>query len=340
MADLQSFLSPQVTMIAVALLATLSIGGIIYALFEPQLSGRAAREKRMKSVSARSSVTIDATRKARDGDRRRKSVQDQLKEFEAREKKKQQRAARLTLDERIDQAGLSWSKRGFIVFSLICALVLGLVGLIASGSLIVTLGLMFVGALGVPRFYLGRRRKKRIAAFLNELPNAVDVIVRGTKAGLPLGECVQIVAAEAREPIKTEFRRIVEAQTMGITLAEAIAKLPSRMPVAEANFLAIVVMIQAQSGGSLSEALGNLSKVLRERKAMKGKIVAMSQEAKSSAAIIGSLPFLVVGVLSLTSPSYMMLLFTEPAGNIIVVGSGLWMLTGIFIMKKMIAFDF
>ncbi|QGZ36042.1 type II secretion system F family protein [Stappia indica] len=341
MADLQSFLSPQVTMVAIALLATFSIGGIIYALFEPQLSGRAAREKRMKSVSARSNAAVDATRRAvRDGDRRRKSVQDQLKEFEAREKKKQQRAARLSLDERIDQAGLSWSKRGFFGFSAICGLVLGLVGLLASGSLIVTLGLMFVGAFGVPRFYLGRRRKKRIAAFLNELPNAVDVIVRGTKAGLPLGECVQIVAAEAREPIKTEFRRIVEAQTMGITLAEAISKLPSRMPVAEANFLAIVVMIQAQSGGSLSEALGNLSKVLRERKAMKGKIVAMSQEAKSSAAIIGSLPFLVVGVLSLTSPSYMMLLFTEPVGNIIVVGSGIWMLTGILIMKKMIAFDF
>lgn len=339
MADLQAFLTPGVATIAIALLAAFSFGGILYALFEPQLSGRAAREKRMQAVASRN-ITIDAARLARDGDRRRKSVQDQLKEFEAREKKKQHRATHLSLDQRLDQAGLSWSKRGFIVFSVICALVLALAGLLLSGSLIVTGGLMFVGAFGVPRFYLARRRKKRIAAFLNELPNAVDVIVRGTKAGLPLGECIQIVAAEAREPIKSEFRRIVESQAMGITLAEAIAKLPSRMPVAEANFLAIVVMIQSQSGGSLSEALGNLSKVLRERKAMKGKIVAMSQEAKSSAAIIGSLPFLVVGVLSLTSPSYMMLLFNDPIGNVIVVGSGLWMLTGILIMKKMIAFDF
>lgn len=339
MADLQAFLTPGVTTIAVALLGAFSLGGILYALFEPQLSGRAAREKRMQAVASRS-ITIDATRLARDGDRRRKSVQDQLKEFEAREKKKQHRASHLSLDQRLDQAGLSWSKRGFIIFSVICALVFALAGILLSGSLVVTGGLTFVGAFGVPRFYLARRRKKRIAAFLNELPNAVDVIVRGTKAGLPLGECIQIVAAEAREPIKSEFRRIVESQAMGITLAEAISKLPSRMPVAEANFLAIVVMIQSQSGGSLSEALGNLSKVLRERKAMKGKIVAMSQEAKSSAAIIGSLPFLVVGVLSLTSPSYMMLLFNDPVGNIIVAGSGLWMLTGILIMKKMISFDF
>jgi tight adherence protein B len=338
-ADLQAFLTPQVTTIAVALLAAFSIGGIIYAIFEPTLSGRKAREKRMHSVSSRS-ATIDAARRAKDGDRRRKSVQDQLKEFESREKKKAQKAARLSLEERIDQAGLSWSRTTFFVFSGICAVVLILVGLFATGSLYLTAGLGFVGALGVPRFYLSRRRKKRVNAFLNELPNAVDVVVRGTKAGLPLGECIQIVSAEAREPIRTEFKRIVEAQTMGITLAEAVSKLPARMPVAEANFFAIVIMIQSQSGGSLSEALGNLSKVLRERKAMKGKIVAMSQEAKSSAAIIGSLPFLVIGALSVLSPSYMMVLFTDPAGKIIVGASVIWMMLGLFIMKKMINFDF
>ncbi|WP_417768452.1 type II secretion system F family protein [Stappia sp.] len=339
MADLQAFLTPQVTTIAVALLAAFSIGGIIYAIFEPVLSGRKAREKRMESVSSRS-VTIDAARRAKDGDRRRKSVQDQLKEFESREKKKAQKAARLSIEDRIDQAGLSWSRTTFFVFSGICAVVLMLVGLFATGSLLLTAGLAFVGVFGVPRFYLARRRKKRMNAFLNELPNAVDVVVRGTKAGLPLGECIQIVSAEAREPIRTEFKRIVEAQTMGITLAEAVSKLPARMPVAEANFFAIVIMIQSQSGGSLSEALGNLSKVLRERKAMKGKIVAMSQEAKSSAAIIGSLPFLVIGALSVLSPSYMMVLFTDPAGKIIVGASVIWMMMGLFIMKKMINFDF
>jgi tight adherence protein B len=339
MSELKDLLSPELTMLATALLAAFSIGGILYALLQPALSGEKQREKRLKTVATRA-TSYDAGRLVKDNDRRRKSVQDQLRDFEAREKKRKEKQERLSLQERIEQAGLSWTKRTFYIFSVVAGLVCVVIGLLLTSSLILTAGFGFVGFFGIPRFYLGRRKKKRIDAFLNELPNAVDVIVRGTKAGLPLAECIQIVAAEARDPIKTEFRRLIEAQTMGVTLSEAITKLPQRMPVAEANFLAIVVAIQSQAGGSLSEALGNLSKVLRERKAMKGKIQAMSQEAKSSAAIIGALPFLVVGVLSVTSPSYIMLLFTEPAGNMILIFSGLWMLTGMAIMKKMINFDF
>ncbi|WP_349359367.1 type II secretion system F family protein [Stappia sp.] len=339
MSELRAVLTPELTWLAMALLATFSIGGILYALLQPRLSGEKEREKRLKSVASRAN-TIDAVRRTRDNERRRKSMHDQLREFEEREKRKHKDAAKLSLEERFDQAGLNWSKRTFYLFSLASGFTFLILGFTVTSSLILNVGLAFVGFFGVPRFYLARRRKKRIEAFLNELPNAVDVIVRGTKAGLPLAECMQIVAAEARDPIKTEFRRIIETQQMGVTLSEAIAKLPQRMPVAEANFLAIVVAIQSQAGGSLSEALGNLSKVLRERKSMKGKIRAMSQEAKSSAAIIGSLPFLLVGVLSLISPSFIEVLFTDPAGQIILVVSGGWMLTGIFIMKKMINFDF
>ncbi|WP_425088650.1 type II secretion system F family protein [Stappia sp.] len=339
MSELKDFISPELTMLATALLAAFSIGGILYALLQPMLTGEKQRDKRLKSVSSRA-TTIDAARLLKDNDRRRKSVQDQLRDFETREKKRKDKQARLSLEERIEQAGLTWTRRTFYIFSVVSGLVVTLIGFSITSSILVNAGFAFVGFFGIPRFYLGRKKKKRIDAFLNELPNAVDVIVRGTKAGLPLAECFQIVAAEARDPIRTEFRRLIEAQTMGITLSEAIGKLPQRMPVAEANFLAIVVAIQSQAGGSMSEALGNLSKVLRERKAMKGKIQAMSQEAKSSAAIIGSLPFLVVGVLSLTSPSYIMLLVTEPAGNMILAFSGFWMLTGMAIMKKMINFDF
>ena len=124
------------------------------------------------------------------------------------------------------------------------------------------------------------------------------------------------------------------------TLGEAVNKLPERVPVPEASFFAIVVGIQQRAGGNLSETLGNLSRVLRERRKMVGKITAMSMEAKASAAIIGALPIIVMGLVYLTSPKYISLLFTDPMGNLILGASAIWMMTGIFVMKRMINFDF
>lgn len=172
------------------------------------------------------------------------------------------------------------------------------------------------------------------------MPNGVDIIVRGVKAGLPLSDCIKVVAREAREPVATEFRKITETQIMGISLAEAVGKLPERVPLAEANFFAIVVAIQQKAGGGLAEALNNLSKVLRGRKAMKRKIKALSAEAKSSAGIIGSLPFFVGGIMYLISPNYILVLFETTAGNIIIAGCLFWMFCGIMVMRAMINFDF
>ncbi len=133
-------------------------------------------------------------------------------------------------------------------------------------------------------------KKRREKKFLEGLPDAVDVIVRGIKAGLPLFDSIKVVAADAQEPVKSEFATIVETQAIGMPLGEACARLYDRMPVPEANFFGIVISIQQKAGGNLSEALGNLSKVLRDRKKMRAKIKAMSMEAKASAAIIGSMP--------------------------------------------------
>ena len=133
-------------------------------------------------------------------------------------------------------------------------------------------------------------KKRREKKFLEGLPDAIDVIVRGIKAGLPLFDSIKVVAADAQEPVKSEFAAIVETQAIGMPLGEACSRLYERMPVPEANFFGIVITIQQKAGGNLSEALGNLSKVLRDRKKMKGKIKAMSMEAKASAAIIGSMP--------------------------------------------------
>jgi tight adherence protein B len=172
------------------------------------------------------------------------------------------------------------------------------------------------------------------------LPDAVDVIIRGVKAGLPLLDSLKLIAAESREPIRSEFRAIIDTQTIGIPLGEACIKLYERIPVAEANFFGIVVYIQQRAGGNLSEALGNLSRVLRDRKKMKAKIKAMSQEAKASAAIIGSLPLVVMSLVYFTSPTYIELLWTAQLGRIMLACSAIWMFIGIMVMRKMINFDF
>jgi tight adherence protein B len=180
------------------------------------------------------------------------------------------------------------------------------------------------------------RRFKRFAA---EFPNAIDVIVRGIKAGMPLIDCLKIVASEAQDPVKTEFKALVDDQALGLPLDEAVQRMPHRVPLSETTFFAIVIAIQSRTGGSLSEALGNLSKVLRERKKMKQKVKAMSGEAKASAMIIGSLPVAVAGLLYVTSPNYIALLFITQTGNLVLAGCGLLMLMGIMVMRKMINFD-
>ena len=166
------------------------------------------------------------------------------------------------------------------------------------------------------------------------------MIVRGIKAGLPLLDCLKMIATEAPEPMRSEFRGIIETQTVGIPLGEACLKLYERIPVAETNFFGIVIAIQQRAGGNLSEALGNLSTVLRERKKMKSKIKAMSMEAKASAAIIGALPIIVMTLVWLTSPEYIELLWTEALGRVMLACCAIWMFIGVMVMRKMINFDF
>lgn len=319
----------------VILLAMVAAGGAAYALLYPMLAGAARVEERKKLAGVgldRRRIVAQATQESL----RRGQVADSLKALDERQK----RINRPSLSMRIEQAGLRWTNQRFYVISAALAAVLGVVVFIVSRDVRIAALAAFVGGLGLPRWALGFLRKRRIARFLNELPNAVEVILRGLKAGLPLGDCIRIVANETQEPVKSEFRTIVEEQTVGIPLADAVSKLYERMPVTEANFLGIVIAIQSKAGGSLSDALGNLARVLRDRKRMKAKIQAMSMEAKASAAIIGSLPLITIGVISMTSPDYMSLMWTTDLGRVLLVGGGCLMLTGILVMKKMINFDF
>src|SRR3569623_237783 len=321
-------------MLAVAFLAAFAVGGIAYVFLYPILSGERAAETRRESVARTTPV---ATRTARGQPRtRRDAVEATLKECEELQKKN----AKPSLPVRIAQAGLSWSKQQFILISTGIGFVLFIVALTVGPGLVPALGIGFAGAFGLPRWMLSFLKKRREQKFLDGFPDAVDIIVRGVKAGVPLLDCLKMITQEAPEPIKTEFRVIVDTQAIGLPLGEACAKLYERTPVAEANFFAIVVGIQQKAGGNLSEALGNLSRVLRDRKKMKAKIRAMSQEAKASAGLIGALPICVMVLVYLTSKDYITLLFTESLGHLMLAASAVWMSMGILVMKKMINFDF
>ncbi len=339
MVELQALLGPIGATLVIALLVSLCIGGIAFALLQPLLSGNKRRDARMSVIATRSQ-SVDVRAKIRDGDRRRKNVHDQLKDFEERQKKKLEKRSNISLSTRMEQAGLNWGMKQFIFFSIGCGVVFLILGLIFSQNLLVAGGLGFAGSLGFPRWFVNWRRRRRFDKFLDELPSAVDIIVRGVKAGLPLSDCIKIVGREASEPVAGEFRKVIETQVMGISLTDAVSRLPDRVPLAEANFFAIVVAIQQKAGGGLSEALGNLSKVLRGRKSLKRKIKALSAEAKSSAGIIGSLPFVVTGLLYMVAPEYISLLFERTAGHLIIAGGLFWMFCGVMVMRKMINFDF
>lgn len=331
-------MSPQLIQFAVFMLAFLSFGGLAAAALYPRLAGGKKSDKRRELVAAPRKPTDRRATITEEG-RRRRSVEDTLKEIEAKQKAKQ--GAKPTLTVRIRQAGLQWTMRTYYVACVIAAFGTFAAALLFFGvGLIPALGFGFAGGLMLPHFYVNFRRKRRFKRFSDEFPNAVDVIVRGVKAGLPLVDCLKIIASEAQEPVKSEFQAIVEDQTLGMSADEAVARLPDRVPLSESNFFAIVITIQSRTGGSLAEALANLARVLRERKKMQAKIKAVSSEAKASAGIIGSLPVVVAVLVYLSSPDYILLLFTTTTGNIVLAISGFWMFLGVMVMRKMINFDF
>jgi tight adherence protein B len=319
--------------LSLAFLSATAIGGLAWVFVYPLLSGEKKAEHRRASIAKPEPAARQADKNQRS---RREQVEGSLKELEARAQKEK----KIALSSRLTQAGLDWSTQKFMIASGVLAAVFFAMAMLFGGGPIGAVGLAFAAGFGLPRWALSFLKKRREKAFLRALPDAVDVIVRGIKAGLPLFESIKVVAADSPEPLKSEFMAIIETQAIGMPLGEACARLFERMPVPEANFFGIVIAIQQKSGGNLSEALGNLSKVLRDRKKMAEKIQAMSMEAKASAGIIGSLPPIVMLLVYLSTPDYISLLWTHPTGQLMLVGCVIWMSIGIFVMKKMINFDF
>jgi tight adherence protein B len=320
-------------MLALAFLAATAVGGLAWVFLYPLLSGEKKAEARRASVSKAEPVARQTDKAQRS---RREQVEGSMKEVEARRQKEK----KVSLSIRLTQAGVAWTTQKFMIISGILGAAVFGIAFFMGGGLIGAVGLAFAAGFGLPRWALSYLKKRREKAFLKALPDAVDVIVRGIKAGLPLFESIKVVAADAPEPLKGEFLAIIETQAIGMPLGEACARLFERMPVPEANFFGIVIAIQQKSGGNLSEALGNLSKVLRDRKKMAEKIQAMSMEAKASAGIIGSLPPIVMLLVYLSTPEYISLLWTHPTGQLMLCGCVIWMSMGIFVMKRMINFDF
>jgi tight adherence protein B len=323
--------------IIAAVLVFVMIGSVGWVLVSGDSGGSTQAIKRAKALRV---ASLEKEQKRRSApvntpEARRKQLLLQLREMDRADRK-----ARTTLTSKLRQANVSMSARSFIIISSIIGVVSGLITLLLSGKILLAIGVAVVLGFGAPRWVLGMKGKKRLKQFSLAFPDAIDVLVRGIKSGLPIHDGFKIIARESPQPLGSEFQILVEGLGVGLTLAEALDKMYERMPTPELKFFAIVIAIQQKSGGNLAEALTNLSTVLRARRMMGEKIKAMSSEAIASAGIIGSLPPAVVTLMLLVSPDYMGLLFTDVRGHFILLGAGLWMGMGVFVMKRMIAFKF
>ena len=330
------------TILAFIVLAGLSAGAVAYAFLFNRIATEKTVDRRLDTVK-RADTDRAVIKASRDRQvevaKRRRSLQDSLKDLDNKQQTLNHNVKKPPLRIQLKQAGLTISVERFYLYSVLCGVALTAAVFVAGAPLLILPGVLVAGGLGLPRWFVSFARARRVKAFLNEFPNALDVIVRAVKSGLPLNDGIRLIATDATEPVKSEFRRIVESQQIGMSIPDAAMRMPESMPCPEAGFFGIVIQIQSQAGGNLSEALGNLSRVLRDRKKMKAKVQALSMEAKASAAIIGALPFIVALLVYLSSPSYIMPLFTTTTGNIILGVSGLWMSIGIFVMRQMINFE-
>lgn len=326
----------QATLIAAAAaIVFVAIGMIILG------GGESSAQKRVKQMSAGSNARpagLMRFLKAEDNSARRKQIEESLGDIEAKQKDKKRKSK--TLKAKLIQADLTTTPQTFAFISVGIGVGVGFLVFLMTNKFHFGAAAGFVVGFGLPRwvlnFIIDRRQKK----FTSHFADAMDIIVRGVRTGLPLGDCLKIIAHEAPEPVKGEFLRVVEAEAVGVPIEIALERMYERMPVSEVNFFATVLNIQRTTGGNLGESLANLSNVLRGRKMLREKIKALSAEAKMSSIIIGALPLVVMALVSVASPDYMTELYTTPTGHRnMMIGAGM-MVMGTLMMRKMINFKF
>jgi len=324
-------------LILVAILGFLTLGGVGFVLAGAG-AGDAKVSKRARAIAqvrTPDKIVRGGRNAQQDAGQRRKQLLQTLKEQE-----RLQRRASVSLTAKLQQAGLSVSITQFWIGSgVLGGLVFG-VGLVLRAPAWAALGLGLAAALGVPRWTISFFAARRTKQFTEHFSDAIDIIVRGIKSGLPVNDCLRVIARESPAPLGPEFHRLVENISMGMSIEQGLDKMYERMPTPELRFFTIVLSIQSKTGGNLSEALGNLSAVLRARKLMREKIKALSSEATTSAFIIGSLPIAVVLLITLTTPSYMVVMFTDPRGKLMLIVGAIVEAIGVFVMRRMINFKF
>jgi len=240
---------------------------------------------------------------------------------------------------RLHRTGKGWTMQQFVYASVgLGLLVLALV-LLKTGSWLLAGAVALAVGLGVPHMVVSRVIARRGLAFTSKFPDAIELLVRGLRSGLPVSETLGIVSTEIPGPVSEEFKLVTERMKIGRTMEDALQDTADRLNTAEFNFFCITLAIQRETGGNLAETLANLADVLRKRAQMKLKIRAMSSESKASAYIIGSLPFIVFGLIYYINPAYMGTFFTDQRLIYTAFGGGIWMAIGVFIMGKMINFE-
>jgi tight adherence protein B len=331
-------MTQQMIQLLVLLGIGLGVGYVAMMVLKPIIMGDLARKRRLAEIASGGKGGRKDV-KALQKDRRRRQLQEMLNEIES-ESRRQGKKKRDSLSVRLRRAGLKISVAQFYLFAAAMSVITALIVLVFSRSLPAAVAGLFVGGIGIPLWLLNYLRRRREEKFLHHFPDAIDVLVRSLRAGLPVNDALKVIAREMPEPVGPEFAEVVEGQRLGIPLDQGFQRMHERMPLPEVNFLAIVMAIQSKTGGNLSEALDNLSTVLRDRRKMKLKVKTLSQEAKVSAAIIGALPIIIFAALSILNPEYISHLWDTKTGNLMIVGSLIWMLTGVLVMRKMINFKF
>ena len=331
-------MTPDLLTYAIAGLAFVTIAGLGMAFAG---GGRGQQSKRLKAISdgARRGTNAETANLAR-----RKQMDATTKALRDREEANRKKSVGKSLEDKIKQSGMNITIPMFWMASAVSGVVtflgllLGPPQLNSGMMLLANAGISFAAAFGLPRWFLGMKIAGRQKKFIGQFADAIDVIVRGVKSGLPLQECLKMIARESPQPLAGEFQAVCDAIAMGVDVPQALDRMYQRTPIQEVNFFNIVLNIQQKAGGNLSEALGNLSNVLRSRKLLREKIKALSSEAKASAMIIGSLPIIVMLLVYFTTPAYIMTLFTTDLGHLILLIAAGLMSIGIYVMRSMINF--
>ena len=322
----------------IPLLGAVGVGALGWVLFGGE--GGSATNSRVREMSGQATLkgTLQKRLKQEEGGSRRKQIEETLGKIEERQKAKKKKAK--SLEARLMQASWSVKPQKFVLVSAIIAAVTGFILLVLGAPLPIVGGGAVVVGFGFPRFILNAAIKRRQKKFTNQFADGMDIIVRGVRTGLPLGDCLKIIAHESPDPMGEEFRRVVEGESIGIPIEVCLEQMYERMPISEVNFFATVLNIQKTTGGNLGESLANLSAVLRGRKVLAEKIKSLSAEAKMSAMIIGAMPIVVAALISILSPDYMEELVTTDTGQRNLMIGAVLMVVGVIWMRKMINFKY